>query len=228
MNEVADGFVRALRLIASLDPDVIAITGRSLAFSTASCAIAATLALPAGGLIHFRDFPGKRTLISLVQTLYGLPTVAVGLLVFVLLSRSGPMGGLGLLFTPAAIVAGQVVLITPLMLGLTLSALRGTDPALLETALSLGASRPQAMAAMIREARFALVSAAVLGFGRAVSEVGISLIVGGNIRGFTRTLTTAISLETSRGDLEFAFALGIVLMMIALVINIALNRLQGR
>jgi tungstate transport system permease protein len=228
VNELGDGLVRALHLIASLDPDVMAITGRSLALSTASCAIAVALTLPAGSLIHFRAFPGRRTLISLVQTLYGLPTVAIGLFVFVLLSRNGPLGGLDLLFTPAAIVLGQVILIAPLMLGLILAALRGTDPALMETAVSLGANRVQAMGAMIREARFALTSAVVLGFGRAISEVGISLIVGGNIRGFTRTLTTAISLETSRGDLELAFALGILLMLIALVVNVALNRREGR
>jgi tungstate transport system permease protein len=226
--ELLDGIARAMRLIAALDPDVMEITGKSLAFSSTSCLIATLITVPAGSLIHFRDFPGKRYIVSLIQTLYSLPTVAIGLFVFVLLSRSGPMGSLGLLFTPAAIVTGQVILITPVMLGLVLTAFRGIDPMVTETAVSLGADRLQRLILSIREARFGITTAVIMGFGRVISEVGISLMVGGNIKGFTRTLTTAISLETSKGDLELSFALGILLMIIALLVNIVLNRLQGR
>ncbi|MBA7585648.1 MAG: ABC transporter permease subunit, partial [Dehalococcoidia bacterium] len=152
----------------------------------------------------------------------------VGLFVFVLFSSAGPIGGLDILFTPAVMVVGQVVLISPIMLGLTISALSGVDKSIADTAVSLGASRFQMAAVTIREARFAVLAALIMGFGRAISEVGLSLMVGGNIQGFTRTITTAISLETSKGDLELALALGIILIVIALIINIVLNRIQQR
>jgi tungstate transport system permease protein len=186
------------------------------------------ICLPLGSLIHFRNFPGKRLLVSVIQTLFSLPTVAVGLLVFVFISRAGPLGELGLLFTPAAIVVGQVILISPIMLGLIISALSGVDRAVTETATSLGATRVQAAIVNIREAKYAIVTALIMGFGRAISEVGLSLMVGGNIKGYTRTITTAISLETSKGELELAIALGMILIFIALVINIALHRLQRK
>jgi tungstate transport system permease protein len=160
--------------------------------------------------------------------MFSLPTVAVGLFVFVLFSNAGPLGGLGILFTPAVMVIGQVVLISPIMLGLTISALSGVDKSIADTAVSLGASRLQMAVVTIREARFAVLAALIMGFGRAISEVGLSLMVGGNIRGYTRTITTAISLETSKGDLELALALGIILIFIALIINIVLNRIQQR
>ncbi|MDY6907474.1 MAG: ABC transporter permease [Chloroflexota bacterium] len=228
MTELWDGFVKALQLIASFDPEVMEIAGRSLAISATSCTIATLLCVPLGALIHFNTFRGKRLLISAVQTLFSLPTVAVGLIVFVLFSRAGPLGGLGLLFTPSVMVIGQVMLISPIMLGLIISALSGVDRAVTETATALGASSLQSSLLTIREARYAMVTAVIMGFGRAISEVGLSLMVGGNIRGFTRTITTAISLETSKGDVELAMALGIILILIALVINIALNRLQQR
>jgi len=196
--------------------------------SASSCAIATLFSLPLGSLIHFSRFWGKRVLISVIQTFYSVPTVAIGLFVFVLFSRAGPLGGLGLMFTPAIIVVGQVILVTPLLLGLFISALSGVDKAVSDTAISLGASRYQASIVILREARYAVLTAVIMGFGRTISEVGLSLMVGGNIKGFTRTLTTAISLETSKGDLELAIALGIILILIALVINVVLNRLQQR
>ncbi len=228
MNELWSASLKSIQLILSLDPEVVEITLRSLAISSISCLAATLVSIPAGSLIHFGRFPGKKYLISLIQTLFSLPTVAVGLFVFVFISRAGPAGGLGLLFTPTAIIIGQVILITPIMLGLTIAALSGIDPAVTDTAVSLGASRIQSILITLREARYAIMTAVVMGFGRAISEVGLSLIVGGNIRGFTRTITTAISLETSKGDIEFALALGIILILIALVINIVLNRLQQR
>ena len=202
------------------------IAGRSLSISLTSIILAALICLPLGNLIHFHRFPGKRVVINLIQTFFSVPTVVIGLFVFVFLSRSGPLGEMGLLFTPAAMVLGQIILITPVLLGLTISALSGVNKTVIDTARSLGASGFQTALVILKEARFAVIAAIIMGFGRAISEVGISLMVGGNIKGFTRVITTAISLETSRGDLELSLALGIILMAIALVINIVLNRIQ--
>lgn len=228
MTEIWQGLTRALELIFTLDPAVMEIAGRSLRISVTSTILASLICLPLGGLIHFRNFPGKRFLVSIIQTFFSVPTVAIGLFVFVLFSRAGPLGGLDLMFTPAIMVIGQVMLITPVMLGLTISALSGVDRAILDTAVSLGASDFQASVVALREARYAVLAAVIMGFGRAISEIGIALMVGGNIKGFTRVITTAISLETSRGDLELSIALGIILISIALVINIILNRVQQR
>ena len=190
--------------------------------------VASLICLPLGSLIHFNNFWGKRFLINLIQTFYSVPTVTVGLLVFILFSRKGPLGGLDLMFTPTVMVIGQVILVIPILLGLTVSALNGVDRTITDTARSLGASRWQTAVAIIREARFAVMAAVILAFGRAISEVGLALMVGGNIRGFTRVLTTAISLETSMGDIELSLALGIILIFIALVVNIIMNRIQQR
>lgn len=228
MEELWQGLVRAVQLVVSLDPDVVEITRRSLAISVTSCSIAALISLPLGSLIHFTRFSGKRALISVIQTLFSVPTVVIGLWVFVLFSSAGPLGRLDLIFTPVVMVIGQVVLITPLMLGLIISALSGVDKAVSETAISLGASRFQAAVVTLKEARYAVLTGVIMGFGRAISEIGLALMVGGNIKGFTRTLTTAISLETSKGDIELSIALGIILLLIALGINITLNRLQHR
>ncbi|MFC1592720.1 ABC transporter permease [Candidatus Omnitrophota bacterium] len=228
MIEVWHGFTKAIELIVNLDPDVMKIAGRSLRISVTSAFLASLVCLPLASLIHFHRFPGKRAFLNLVQTLFSIPTVAIGLFVFVLFSRAGPLGGFHLLFTPTVMVLGQMLLITPIMLGLTISALSGVDKAIVDTARSLGASGFQTAVVVLREARFAVMAAVIMGFGRAISEVGISLMVGGNIKGFTRVITTAISLETSKGDLELSIALGIILIFIALVINIVLNRIQQR
>lgn len=228
MTELWLGLTRAVELISTLDSEVMEIAGRSLRISVTSTILASFICLPLGSLIHFRHFPGKRFLVSLIQTFFSVPTVAVGLFVFVLFSRAGPLGGLELMFTPAVMVIGQVVLITPVLLGLIISALSGVDKSILDTAVSLGASGFQASVVALREARYAVLAAVIMGFGRAISEVGIALMVGGNIKGFTRVITTAISLETSRGDLELSIALGIILIAIALVVNVILNRVQQR
>ena len=228
MDELWQGLVRAIQLIVSLDAEVVEITKRSLAISATSCSIVTLISVPLGSLIHFSHFPGKRALISVIQTLFSLPTVVVGLFVFVLFSRAGPLGELGIMFTPTVMVVGQVILVTPLILGLVISALRSVDRAIPETAISLGASRFQAAVVTLREGRYAVLTSVIMGFGRALSEVGLALMVGGNIKGFTRTLTTAISLETSKGDIELSMALGIILLLMALTINVALNRLQQR
>ena len=184
------------------------------------------ICLPLGSVIQFNNFRGKQFLVSTIQTLWGMPTVAVGLLIFLIFSRRGPLGVLGLLFSPAVMVIGQIVLITPLILGLVISALNGVDRTIPETATSLGASRRQKVTLVINEAKYAIMAALIMGFGRAISEVGLSLMVGGNIAGYTRTIPTAISLETQKGNIELSLALGILLILIALIINIALHRLQ--
>ena len=228
MEALWQGFVKAVELIINLDPEVMEVAGRSLLLAITSSVIASLMCVPLASVIHFNNFRGKRMLVNFIQTLYFIPTVAVGLFVFVFLSRAGPLGGLGLLFTPTAIVIGQVILISPIILGLTISALSGIDRTLIDTARSLGASGLQITVLILREARFAVMAAVIMGFGRAISEVGISLMIGGNIRGYTRVITTAISLETSKGDIELSLALGLILIFIALILNILLNRIQQR
>jgi len=228
MPELWEGLVQAVQLIARLDPEVVEISVRSLYVSAASIIIAALFCVPAGGIIHFHEFRGKKVLINVIQTFYSIPTVVVGLFVFLFISRAGPLGGLELLFTPAAIIIGQVILIIPILTGMTLSALNGVDRSIKDTALSMGASGSQAIWTIISEARFAVVGALILGFGRAISEVGAALMLGGNIRGYTRVLTTAISLETQRGDLVLSLALGIILISIAMVVSVIVNVLLQR
>ncbi|VVB65060.1 Molybdate/tungstate transport system permease protein WtpB [uncultured archaeon] len=228
MDEISAGFVRALQLIVTLDPQVVEITARSLSISLISVLIASLIDIPIGGIIQFHNFRGKRALINLIQTFYSLPTVTVGLLVFLVLSRSGPLGSLGLLFSPGGMIIGQTILITPIMIGLTISALGGVSVQIRETAVSLGATDLQVIFTVMKEAKAAVIAAILLGFGRALSEVGVAMMIGGNIRGYTRVLTTAISLETSMGDLELSIALGIILISISLAVNLLLNRIQGR
>ncbi len=228
MTEIWDGVTKAIELIISLDPEVMEIAGRSLRISGTSCLLASLLCLPLGSLIHFHYFRGKRVLINIIQTLFSVPTVLVGLLVLVLFSRAGPLGFFGILFEPPAMVIGQMILITPLLLGLTISALSGVGKDIVDTATSLGASGFQTVWFVLKEARYAVLAAVIMGFARAISEVGCALMVGGNIKGATRLITTAISLEASKGELELAIALGIILLFLALIINIALNRLQQR
>ena len=228
MTEIWHGLTKAIELIISLDPEVIEIAGRSLRISGTSCLLASLICLPLGSLIHVHHFRGKRVLINIIQTLFSVPTVIIGLFVFVLFSRAGPLGELGILFTPTAMVIGQTILITPILLGLTISALSGVSKEIVDTATSLGASGFQVALLVLREARYAVLAAVIMGFGRAISEVGCALMLGGNFKGSTRVLTTATYLETSKGELELAIALGIILLFLALIINIVLNRLQQR
>lgn len=233
MSQIIEGFLEALRLIITLDPDVMAISLRSIIVSFTATIFASLIAVPLGGVIYFGSFPGKKSLINLIQTLYSLPTVIVGLLIFLLLSRVGPFGFLRLLFTPTAMIIAQTVLILPIMIGLTISALSGVDPIIRDTLRSLGATRFQFLANTMKEAKFAILAAVALGFGRAISEVGAAILVGGNIMASsfsssTRVLTTAISLETSMGNISQSIALGIVLLAIALVVNFVITTVQHR
>lgn len=233
MYEIIEGFLEAIRLIVTLDPDVMAIAARSIIISLTATIIATLFAVPLGAAINFGTFPGKKSLINLIQTLYSLPTVIVGLLIFLLISRVGPFGFLRLLFTPTAMVIAQTVLVLPIMTGLTISALSGVDPVIRDTLYSLGATRLQFLINIMKEARFAILAAVAVGFGRAISEVGAAILVGGNIMASsfassTRVLTTAISLETSMGNISQSIALGIVLLVIALGVNLAIARVQHR
>jgi tungstate transport system permease protein len=228
LAEIWDGLTKAIQLLISLDPQVMEIAGRSLMISGTACLLASLICIPLGSLIHFRRFRGKRALINIIQTLFFVPTVLVGLFLLVLLSRAGPLGFFGIFLEPPAMVIGQMILITPLLLGLTISALSGVNKEIVDTATSLGASGFQTVWLVLREARYAVLAAVLIGFGRAISEVGCALMVGGNIKGSTRVITTVISLEAGKGNLELAMALGIILLFLALIINIVLNRLQQR
>ena len=224
-----DALVEALRLIRTFDSEVMEITWRSLRLAATSSILSFFLiALPLGALIHFNRFPGKSLLIMVIHTLFALPAVAVGLIAWHLLSQSGPMSGLEWLFTTKGIIFAQIILITPVMLGLVISALNGVDKAIPETAVALGATRFQTYAISVREARYGILTALVMGFGRAISEVGVSYMVGANIRGTTRTLTTAITLENGRGETVLALALGIILILTAFIVNFTLYGFQYR
>jgi tungstate transport system permease protein len=228
VNEVAQGLLQAIELIVTLNHEVFEITARSLYISLIATLIGSLIAIPIGGFIHFREFGGKRGLITIIQTLYALPTVLAGLLVFLLLSRSGPFGFMHLLFTPIGMMIGQIVLIIPLMIGMTLIALSGVSRTKQDTVLSLGATELQTIITIVKEARFAILGGVILGFGRAISEVGAAMMIGGNIRGYTRVLTTAIALETSQGNLSLSIALGIILLAIAMMVTGVLFLVQER
>lgn len=218
----------ALRLIATADGELLAIVGNSIVFSLTSTAICALVGVPIGVLLVFGRFRGRRGIVAAMHTLMSLPTVVVGLLVYSALSRSGPLGSLGLLFTPAAIVAGQAVLAFPIVTSLVYGAVATVDDSLRETLLTLGSSPPRVVWKTLLEARVGIATAVLSGFGRVVGEVGVSMMLGGNIRGYTRTMTTALALETQRGAFSFALSLGIVLLVLALSVNLMLNLLVHR
>ncbi len=223
MNKLAEAFVIALRLIVTGDPVVMEITLLTLAVSASSTLIACVLFTPLACMIHFTRFPGRKVVIGIIQALYSMPTVFAGLIVFLFLSRAGPLGGLGLLFTPRAMVIAEVVLVAPVVLGLVISALKVSAGDSADTVRALGASPLQTALVVLVEARFAVLSAFLLGFGRAISEVGAAMMVGGNIAGRTRTLTTAISLGIGKGEVAESIALGLVLMTLALLVSLAVH-----
>jgi tungstate transport system permease protein len=208
--------------------EVAGIAALSLRIALLATILACAIGIPAGIWLGSTAFAGKRTVLVLLNTALALPTVVVGLLIYLVLSRSGPLGALGLLFTWRAIVAAQIVLALPIAASLSAAAVQAVDPRVRRTALTLGAGPLRAAWAVAREARFALAAAVAVAFGRVLSEVGAALIVGGNIRGETRTLTTAITLSTSQGNFAFAIALGLVLLALALSVNAILQMLQGR
>jgi len=228
LGYLSDSLITAIELIFSFDREVRTAVWTSLYTSSIAIVIAGLLGVPVGLWLGLRRFKGRQLLIALLNTLMALPTVVIGLLLFGLFSRQGPLGPLGLLFTPWAMIAGQVVLATPIVANLVLAAVTGADSRIINTALTLGASHFQAALQLLREIRFGVMAAVIAGFGRVIAEVGVAMMLGGNIRNSTRTMTTAIALETSKGEFAFGLALGIVLMMVALLVNLGLNLLQQR
>lgn len=228
MSEIVEGFSQAANLIVTLNPDLLQIAALSLYVSLCATILAAVITIPLGGFIHFHEFRGKQALITLIQTLYSVPTVIVGLLVYFIISRSGPLGFLGLLYSPEGMILGQAVLIIPIMLGLVITALSGISQNIRDTLVSLGATEFQGILEIIREARFAILGGVILGFGRAISEVGVAMMIGGNIRGETRVLTTAIALGTGMGEFSLAIALGIILLAISMIVVILMKLISRR
>jgi tungstate transport system permease protein len=220
MNTVGEAFELALGMVVSADPQLWEIVGLSLRVSLAALALAAVLGLTLGAIVAVAQFPGRRAVIVAMNALLGLPSVVVGLLVYLLLSRAGPLGSLGILFTPGAMIVAQAVLVTPLIAALSRQAIEDAWREYREQLRSLGASTPRAARTLLWDTRFSLATTLLAGFGRAISEVGAVMIVGGNIDGVTRVMTTAIALETSKGDLPLALGLGIVLLSIVLVLNV--------
>lgn len=221
MDVILSALAEALRLIVSLDPDLLGIVALSLQVSLTAVLIATVLGLPIGAAIAVTRFPGRRAVIVLFNAFMGLPPVVVGLVVYLMLSRAGPLGDLGLLFTPTAMVVAQTILILPIIAALSRQAVEDAWQEYREMLLSLGVSGWSAALTLIWDIRFSLVTALLAGLGRASAEVGAVLIVGGNIDGVTRVMTTSIALETSKGDLALALGLGIVLVTLILFLNAA-------
>ena len=228
MGYFAESLWRATSLIAGADEALLRIVATSLVISIGAVVLASLIAVPAGLVTALATFRGKRLLRHVLDALMALPTVVVGLVLYGLLSRRGLLGEFGLLYSPLAIVIGQTVLIAPLIWNLVLTAVDGCDPRLAQTCRALGANRWQQALIVAHEARRAIVAATILGFGRALGEVGVAMMLGGNIENYTRTMTTAIALETSKGEFALALALGIVLIAAALLVNLALGALRGR
>ena len=224
---LSDALAGAWRLLITGDAALWVIIWISLKTSLLGLLIAAPPSIVAGYLIATHRFAGRRILIWLAQAALSLPTVLIGLLLYLMLSRQGPAGGLHWLFSQSGVVAGQVLIAIPVLIAFTLSAVQATDVRLAETAITLGASRWGVMLTVLHESRFGVMAAVINGFGRVISEVGCAMMVGGNIAGETRTITTAIALETSKGEFAQGIALGIVLITIALIINAALMLMQG-
>lgn len=221
MSEISQSLVYAWGLLIGLDANLLAIAGLSLRVSGVAVVAASLLALPFGAWLALARFPGRQGVIAVLNGMMGLPPVVVGLLVYLMLSRAGPLGALGLLFTPGAMMIAQALLIFPIIAALVRQVIEDAWGEYREQLVSLNASRAQCMRALLWDMRFTITTSVLAGFGRAIAEVGAVMIVGGNIDGVTRVMTTAIALETSKGDLALALALGVVLIMMVVVINFA-------
>jgi len=226
VHDVIQGFGQAVRLLVTGQQDVWGIIARSLLVSGLSTVLGCAIGIPVGAAVGLRRFRGKRGAVAAVNVGMSLPPVVVGLVVYLLLSRSGPLGFLGLLYSMPAMITAQTILAAPLIAALTVAAVESVDRRARMVALSLGASQVRATMTALGEARFAMGAAVIAGFGAVISEVGAVMIVGGNIAGHTRVMTTAIVLETGKGDFDVAIALGIILLLIAFVVNFGLGFLQ--
>ncbi len=227
MGYLYEGLASAFKLLFSLDPEFWGIVFLTLRVSLTATILAAAVGVPVAFAVVLKKFRGREALLTVVNSLMALPTVAVGLLVYTFLSRRGPLGFLGLLHTPWAIVAGEVILALPIITALAVAALRSLDERAVLTARTLGAGRRQAALVLVSECRYALLAAVVAGFARVVTEVGSAVMVGGNIARYTRTMATAIAMETSRGEFGLGLGLGIVLIAVALGVNAGVRTLEG-
>ncbi len=223
-----EGLRRGTALIFSGNAEVLGVTLLSVRVAVIATIIACVIGVPIGFAVGTTRFFGRRAAITVLNTMLAFPTVVVGLVIWGLLARQGPLGGFGLLYTWWAIVVAEVVLAVPIAAALTAAAVQGVDPRVRRTAMTLGANRWRTHVAVAREARYALFTGVVVSFGRVLAEVGAAMIVGGNIRHHTRTLTTSVALATSQGDLALAMALGLVLLALALTVNVVLQMLQGK
>jgi tungstate transport system permease protein len=228
MDFIVEGFAQAFSLIIHLDPELLNIIVLSLEVSGIALIVASCLGVPAGSALGLKKFRGRGLLISLSNAFMGLPPVVVGLFVYLLLSRRGPLGFMGLLYSPSAMIVAQAILIFPIVTSLCHSAVVSVDPIIRQAAFTLGATPWQTSMTVMREARYGILSGIIAGLGRAMGEVGAILIVGGNIAGYTRVMTTTIALETDKGNFELALALGIILVIISVLINIGLHLIQRK
>ena len=228
MGFFVDSFLSAVLLLCALDPEVYFIIYVSLKVSLSSTLAASLIGVPTGFFIAFKEFRGKRAVITILNSLLALPTVVVGLFVYAFISRKGVLGFLDLLYTQTAMALGQTILVLPIVAALTIAAISRIDERYRKTAMTLGATPLQTALVVFREARFGVFAAIIAAFGRVVAEIGVAMMLGGNAKGYTRTMTTAMALEYDKGEFILAVALGIVLLLISFAMNIFLNYMQGR
>lgn len=228
MDFIAEGFIQAFRMLLTMDEETSVIVVTTFKLTVLSMAGVLLFGLPAGFLLGYFDFPGKRAVRTVTDTLLALPTVVIGLLVYAFISRRGPLGGWELLFTIRGMAIGQVILGTPIVAAYTATAIEGLDSRLRQTLMTLGASGGRLALTSLWEARFMILVAALTAFGRIVGEVGSAMMLGGNIKWHTRTITTAITLETGKGEFALGIALGVILILISLLLNISLAFLRRR
>jgi tungstate transport system permease protein len=226
MDIIIEGIKQAFILLFSLDPEVLGITWLSLKVSGTATLISLLFGVSVGTVVALTQFPGRRIVVSLINTGMGLPPVVVGLFVTIFLWRNGPLGFMEILYTPAAIIIAQAVIATPIVMGISLAAIQNLPANLRLQILALGATRLQMVWILVKEARLPLLAAIMAGFGGVISEVGASIMVGGNIKGYTRVLTTATVMETSKGNFDIAMALGIILLLLAFFVNAVLTHIQ--
>ena len=228
MELIFEGIKRAFILLFTFDPEVMGITFLSLKISGAATFISLLIGISVGTAVALSTFPGKKIVVSLINTGMGLPPVVVGLFVSIFLWRNGPLGFLGILYTPLAMIIAQAIIATPIVMGITVAAMQQLPKKLRLQILALGASRVQMVWTLIKEARLPLLAAVMAGFGGVISEIGASIMVGGNIKGYSRVLTTATVMETGRGNFEVAIALSIILLLLAYTINLILTHIQQK
>ncbi len=228
MDLILEGIKKAFYLLITFDPEVMNVTLLTLQVSGTATFLSLLIGITTGTIVALAEFPGKKFIVSLINTGMGLPPVVVGLFVTIFLWRNGPLGFLQILYTPAAMILAQGIIATPIVMGITLAAIQALPKGLRLQILALGATRMQMIWILVREARLPLLAGVMAGFGGVISEVGASIMVGGNIKGYTRVLTTATVMETSRGNFDIAIALGILLLLLAYLINYVLTHIQQR